>query len=548
MTARLGRRPGPGRRRIRGPLLALALVVVAAVVAGGGLGAYFLTTRLAPAPGGTVTEGLVLDGPLSLLPPFASTQNSRDVSALLDRGLTRIAADGRPEAELAESWEVDATARTYTFHLRPNLQWSDGVPLTSADAAFTLAVLHDQALSQTPVGQAWSGVGVTTPDARTIIYALPSPSAAFLSLTTIGLVPEHYLKPQQVAAMPEILDAPTSGPFRFDSADRNRVVLKRNPHALEPPQVDQLELRRYETSGEALQALLSGDIDMLAQLSAEDATTVSRLPNRRLVRAQSFSYVQLLFNQKQPGMGEVGVRRAVAQGINRQRMVDDVLRGYGHVTGSPIPSAISWVDSADAGPGYDRQAAAAALDAAGWARTGASRAKAGQELSLVLLTSDVDPYPAIARQVKADLADIGLKAEVKQVGEGQVVDALTKREFDLAITPFDNGPDPDVFALWHSAEGTATGTNFSGMAKDPFLDKALEDGRFNADIGARRTAYAEVQKILRESAAAVFLYSPDQLVGTSNRLNGVRLNPGIESWERYEFVQEWYVNTRRVGR
>jgi peptide/nickel transport system substrate-binding protein len=529
-------------------VVALALVVVAALVAGGGLGAYFLSTRLAPAPGGAVTEGFVLDGPLVLLPPFATSQNAKDVAALLDRGLTRVGPDGRPEPELAESWEIDPTSKTYTFHLRQDLKWSDGVPLTSADALYTLSLLHDQSLSQGLLGRAWSGVGVTARDARTIVYTLPSPSAAFLSLTTIGLVPEHYLKPKPVAGMADILDAPTSGPFRFDSADRNRITLRRNPNAFEPPLLDQLELRRYDSTIEAVQALLAGDIDVLAQLAPDDARTVARMPNRKLLQAQSFSYVEVLFNQKQPALGDAAVRRAIGQGINRQRMVDDILKGYGHVTGSPIPSAISWVGAADPGPAYDRTAAATALDGAGWTRSAASRAKAGQELSLVLATSDVDPYPALARQLQADLADIGLKAEIKQQPEDQLVDTLTKREFDLAVTPFDNGPDPDVFALWHSSEGGASGTNFSGMPKDPFLDKALEDGRFSSDLEARRAAYAEVQRILRESAAAVFLYSPDQMMGINNRLNGVRLNPGIETWERYQFVQEWYINSKRVGR
>lgn len=548
MTPSLGRRPGPRRRRIPGPLLVLVLVLVAALVAGGGLGAYFLSTRLAPAPGGSVTEGLVLDGPLVLLPPFASTQNSKDVGALLDRGLTRFGADARPEAELAESWEVDPASKTFTFHLRPGLKWSDGVPLTSADAVFTLSVLHDQSLSQTLIGQAWAGVGVSSPNADTIVYSLPSPSAAFLSLTAIGLLPEHYLKPRPVAGMAEILDAPTSGPFRFDSADRNLVTLKRNPNAFEPPLLDQLELRRFDSSAEAVQALLAGDIDVLAQLGPDDANTVAHSPNRRLLRAASFSYVQVLFNQKQPALADVAVRRAISQGINQQRLIDEVVRGWAHLADSPIPAAIRWLGGGDSRPGYDKAAAATALDTAGWTRTATSRAKAGQELSLVLIASDVDPYPALARRLKADLGDIGLKVDIRQQPESQLVDSLTKREFDLAVTPFDSGPDPDVFALWHSSEGGAGGTNFSGMPKDPFLDRALEDGRFSSDLATRVAAYAEVRRILRENAAAAFLYSPDQVIGVNNRLSGVRLNPGIETWERYEYVQEWYVNSKRVGR
>ncbi|HEV1998801.1 MAG TPA: ABC transporter substrate-binding protein, partial [Candidatus Dormibacteraeota bacterium] len=129
------------RRRVRVPAL-LALVVVVLAVLGGGLMAYRRLTRQDPLPGGHMTEALVVDGPITLVPAFAETPNSRDISALLYRGLTRTGPDGKPVGELARNWNVDAAARTFTFHLRRGLRWSDGAPITSGDALYTLSVLQ----------------------------------------------------------------------------------------------------------------------------------------------------------------------------------------------------------------------------------------------------------------------------------------------------------------------------------------------------------------------------------------------------------------------
>ena len=118
----------------------------------------------------------------------------------------------------------------------------------------------------------------------------------------------------------------------------------------------------------------------------------------------------------------------------------------------------------------------------------------------------------------------------------------------MVLTALDNGPDPDIYVFWHSSQAVTGGFNFSGMPKDAFLDKDLEDGRFNYDLKTRKTAYLDAQKILRDNVAAGFLFSPDVLIGFNNRVKGVRVNRAMESGGRYDFVSDWYVESQRVGK
>jgi len=526
---------------------ALALVVVAALA---GYGVYLGTTREVPAPGGTLHEGVIVDGPFSLLPPFAATQNARDISSLLYRGLTRPGPDGRPQPDLAASWQADPKATTFTFHLRPKLSWSDGTPLTSADALFSLTVLQADELRGTAVGDAWQGVTATAPDAQTVVYTLPSPSSAFPTLASIGLLPAKKLSGRPAAQLRDTTDAPTSGPFRLQRVDRDVIHLVRNSHAGTKPYLDGLDIRLMTSETDALAALQSGSIDLLTGASMSDAAGLRGSSRFRVVAPWTFSYAQVLFNQKTAALAELKVRRAVAQAIDRKGMIASLLSGYGRLDGTPVPPTISWAADPNPGLGFDPRAAARSLDAAGWARHGtATRTKSGQALSLRLAAPDLPLYRSLAAGIKADLGAVGIAVQPSFVSPDRVLgDVLQAHNFDLALSLIDNGPDPDIFVFWHSSEEQAGGFNFSGMPADPFLDKDLEDGRFKTDLAARKTAYLDAQKILRTGQPAVWLFNPSVPELVSSRIKGFSLPPAAAPGQRYEDVAGWYINSRRVGK
>ncbi|HEV3232418.1 MAG TPA: ABC transporter substrate-binding protein [Candidatus Dormibacteraeota bacterium] len=533
------------------PVLVAGLALVT-LIGGLGYAAYLATTREVPQAGGRMVEGLVVDGPLSLLPPFAAeTQNSRDLSSLLYRGLTRPGPDGRPGADLATRWEIDPQARVYTFHLAAGLRWSDGQPLTSADALFTLALLQGDQLSGSLAGQAWANITAVAPDPATVVYTLPAPSAPFLGQTSLGLVPAHALNRRAPETLRAATDAPTSGPFMVGGVERDRLHLDRNPHAALRPLLDGIDYRLFGSEDGAIAALVAGDIDMVASILPKDAARLAGRANRGVLRSGSFAYAQVLLNQAQGALADAQVRRALAAAVDRQAIVRDDLGGYARLDSSPIPPTITWASAKTPGPAHNLAAAANALDASGWKLPagGRVRQKDGVPLSLHLAAPDSDPYPAVAQSVARDLARAGIAVKVDVYPQVRLLsDVLAGRKFDMALTPIDNGPDPDVYIFWHSAVAGAPSYNFSGMARDVFLDKDLEDGRFNPDMKARADAYADAQKILAANQPAVFLYCPDVIIGVNQRLRGVTLPAGMEPGGRYASVTGWYVQTRRVKR
>lgn len=532
----------PRRQRRAGmPALAvLVAVLVAALGAGLGLMAVRGLGRELPVGGGHVREALVVDGPLTVVPAFAETPNSRDVSGLLYRGLTRPGPDGKPVGELARDWTVDAGARTFTFHLRRGLRWSDGVPLTSADALFSLSVLQSDADAKLATGQAWAGISATAPDSLTVVYSLPQSSAAFLALTSFGLLPEHALKLRAVTSLRQVTDAPTSGPFLVAHAFKDHLDLERNPHAFESPYLDSMELRLYDSRDRAVHALVDGEVDVFGAMTAAEAGRVAQAMNRRVVSGSTFAYAELLFNQKNDILRDDHVRNALGLTVDRRALIDHVLAGYARPDDSPIPPAVRWAALRTRPAGVDRAAAGRELDAAGWKRQGQYRVKDGKRLQLRLATTDADPYTSVAAAIERDLAKVGIATTTQARSAEALLNLLESRQFDIALTALDNGPDPDIYVFWHSSQAGPGGFNFSGMPQNNDLDKQLESGRATPDYTARRQAYMDAQKAILADHPALFLYTPQALVGARDSVKGISLPAG---GERYDLVQNWYVNS-----
>src|SRR5206468_12263005 len=136
------------------------------------------------------------------------------------------------------------------------------------------------------------------------------------------------------------------------------------------------------------------------------------------------------------------------------------------------------------------------LDDAGWTMVNGIRTKGTTSLSFGLtVSSDVPPYERVAEKVASQLSQVGIVAEVRPVTTASLIhDYLNPRTFDMTLTAFDNGPDPDDYTFWHSSQAHPGGLNFAGTKKNVFIDGDLEDGRHTLDRAARAKAYAPRQR------------------------------------------------------
>ncbi|HKV86575.1 MAG TPA: peptide ABC transporter substrate-binding protein [Candidatus Dormibacteraeota bacterium] len=506
-----------------------------------------------PARGGTAVEALV--GAASVLNPlFESTDSTRDADRLMFQGLTTVDAQQNVVGLLASSWTISPDHLAYTFDIRSGVKWADGQPFGADDVLFTFHVLQDPEYQQ-PGAEFWREVGVASGGPSKVVFTLKAPSAAFPLALRIGIIPKHIfdgMAPAQIAASPYSgLHAFGTGPFRVAAVSSLAINLDRNQYAIPQPYLDHLVLRIYPASDPemAIRAVLNGAADLVGGIEPSEVAVLQRQSAVTIQDARLFTDSFVAMNPEGDGrqfFADQKVRQALVQAVDRRRIVDDVLAGKADPDPGPIPTA-DWAFSTAAANlhPYDTEAAARALDAAGWTLQPSARlrSKNGVQFKVTLVAADSYPNAEIARELAAQMLQIGIELDVNAVPASQLVQKyLLGRHYQMALVDFDVGPDPDQYSLWHSGADAAS-LNFAYTRGWGLIDKDLEDGRAAVDPAARLAAYLDFQALMADAAPAVFLYSGRYEYAISQRVHGVRVNKVIEPSDRFQYVTEWYVNT-----
>lgn len=537
---------------------------------GAAIAAPAFTPVVAPRPSPSfapipIHREAVVGRPSSVNPVTARTQADRDLVALLFRGLVRSGRDGRPVADLAAGWTVEAKGARWTFRLRSDARWQDGVPVTSDDVVYTVRVLQDAAYSG-PLAAGWQGVTATAIDAATVQFDLAVPLGGFLQAAAQPLLPAHLLANVPVA---DLADAQFStrpvgnGPFALtdltpDAARLDPVLDGFEPAAgplstLGPgaaaaggPLLAGLELRFYASPDEAAAAYRAGEVDAVSGLAPAAAAALAGERATRRIAYPGTTLTGVFFNLR-PGTGPFGdarVRTALLAAVDRGRLVTDLLAGSGQRADTPVPPS-SWAYDPKAAPAvpYDRKAAASGLRAAGWTKTGAGwlPPKAKKPITIELLATEATVNPvtaAAAARVAAAWTSLGIPTTVTSLAAGDLVERLRGAEFVAAVADVNVGLDPDPYPLLASSQVQAGGSNVSGF-QDPALDAALAAARAPGTDAARRAAYTRLETLLGRLEPILPLFFRDSVFVVSDRLVGPLAVPVADPSGRFWDVIAW---------
>lgn len=510
-----------------------------------------------PDYGGAYVEGLA-GFPQAMNPILANDDASRSVSALIFSGLTRPDESGQPVPDLAQSWDVSADGKTYTFVIRSNARWHDGVPVTAEDAVFTYKLLQDPTYFGS-LGGIWRDVAVEKVSESTLKLTLQKDSfAPFIEYTSLGLLPSHLLAGTSVRDLSTHrfnLQPVGSGPFQVKEVRPEQIVLESASSYYGPrPYLSRIVFKIYPNYKTILTALERDEVEGVPLVDPSDVGRISREKRATLYDAPQASLTLLFFNNAVPLLADKNVRQAIAYALDRQKLIELSRAGHGRRADGPIlPS--SWAYTAEVKK-YDADPAKAkaTLDGAGWRLDNPDagvRMKDGKALRLVLLTNDRRERVQLAEEIQRQLTAVGFDVEVQATGAGGLVqDFLLPRRYEMALFSWDfNGFDPDPYALWHSTQLAPAGLNVSGF-NNRRADELLERGRRTTDRTERAKLYQEFQTVFADELPSLPLFFPTYDFAISTKIKGVK--PGVVATpaDRFRNVVEWYAKTRRevVGR
>lgn len=505
-------------------------------------------------PGGSYVEG-VAGGHRHLTPVLPGTAIDQDVARLVFSGLMRTDRTGEIVPDLASSVHVEQDGKVWTFELRDDARWHDGQPVVADDVVFTVGLLQDRAYSG-PYAEAFRGVAVDRVGPKVVRFILPGAYGPFAASTTFPLLPAHRLSGVPFARLsgdPFDQRPIGTGPFTLTDITSTDVVLSANLdfYRSRPdrsrPYLDRLVLRSYRDTTEALVALARGDLDGVAGITSDDAERARPLRSIAVYSYATGDFTALFLNLRpdHAAFRERAVRQAIATAIDRGKVLDVAIDGRGRVADAFVPPT-SWAYPRELAR-YSRSVddAKALLDAAGWTDpqgTGV-REKGGVALRFTVSTSDEPARVGAATQIAADLAPVGIVAEVRTMPFNDLVDSVARpRAFDALLVGVTGGPDPDPYPFFHSSQAKDPGSNFSGFSTLP-MDRNLESARRVADRAARRALYEPVFQTIAAEVPVVFLYFSDYLYAQRAGVQGLKIAQIAGPSQRFWDVEDWYVKT-----
>ncbi len=497
---------------------------------------------------GSLTEG-VIGSPYAINPVLAASQTDKDMVALIYSGLMRVAPDGTLIYDLAKEHTVSNDGLTYTFTLKNDIVFHDGIPVTAEDVVYTIEKIQDEKI-RSPYRINWERIEVKAVSPDTVQFNLKRPYPEFLRNTTIGILPKHLFENNSYETFAVInynIEPVGSGPYKFKSLERKNGVpvaytlVRNSKFALGVPYIETLKIRVFDTEESLVTAVSTEKIDSASAVTPKEAVQFTEHPHRKVITTPLPRLYGIFLNQnKVPALVDINVRTALNISIDRALMTYETLYGFGVANVNAVPASHP---QAQAQLEPSNKTAQELLTASGWTKnTEGILSKDGKELVIHIATVDIPELQSISEFVRASWQNIGVRVFVDSYGIGDLQDLVVRdRSFDSLLYGIVVDEDADLYAYWHSTRRQSPGLNVAQYANKQ-VDTLLE----SIQKESTPTAISDVLATIAKDVPALFLFSPSFIYVTPKNLNGMNLTSLQTPENRFRDVYMWYTNTEYV--
>nr|WP_319418772.1 ABC transporter substrate-binding protein [Pleurocapsa sp. FMAR1] len=521
----------------------------------------------------------ILSDPKTFNPVIATDETSSSVGGMLFDGLTtQNPITGEVKPALAKSWSISDDNLEIVYTLRPNLQWSDGYPLTADDVVFTYNQIYLNPDIPTgmrdilKIGQSEGFPEIIKINDLQVKFTIPEPFAPFLEVTGASIYPAHILREtvEQKGKDGNLkflstwsLDTPpenivASSAYKLKSyATSERLVFEANPNywkkevVNEPlPYIKRVIWEIVESTDTSLVQFRSGSLDSLS-VSPEYFSLLKKEEKKGNFRIEeggevySMTFIAFNLNQgkkngkpvispnKSDWFNNVNFRQAVSYGINRDRMIKNIFRGLGAPQNSFMPKQSPFYDASIEGYPYNPEKAKQLLLEAGFKynKQGQLFDQKGDRVSFTLNTNTGNTIrEAMGNQIEEDLATIGIKVNFRTVNFNVLIGKLDNTlDWDCILLGFTGGNEPNNgYNLW-AVDGNSHlfNQNVPDLKDRKIADWESEiarlyiEGARELDRKKRKATYSQVQQLVSEQLPVICLVNPYSMAAIRNKIKGV---------------------------
>lgn len=461
----------------------------------------------------------VQSAPTNLDPRVGNDNVSGRIFDLCCRGLIKVTPEMDYAPDLAQSWETP-DEKTIVFKLNPNAKFHDGRPITAEDVKRTYEQVINQVVTNTKASGYSAVARIEANDAQTVTFHLKEPNGGLFDNLNLGIVPADA-DPNSYKTKPV-----SFGPYKIvDFKTDESVELEANEHWIEgAPKIKRITVRIIPDGTTRVLEMRRGTINFeVNQIPFENVAEFEKNDKLQVVKKPGSVWQYLAFNLKKPILSKVEVRRAIAHAIDRQRIVQDLLRGHGVPTDTMFGQG-HWVraENLPSYP-YDPNKARQLLDQAGYKDPDGDGPKPRFELSFKTST---DPEANLrAQMMQQMLKEVGIKMNIESSEFGTFYEAIGKGNFDMFSLSRNGIQDPDFYyIIFHSKNVPPEGQN-RGYYSNSRVDELIMQGRSTFDRNKRKQLYGEIQRIVQEDLPYVSLYHQINVAVMDKDLQGYTMYP-----------------------
>jgi peptide/nickel transport system substrate-binding protein len=477
------------------------VTAAAAAPAGAAAPAKPAATGKEPKRGGTLKLGINQEG-ATIDPHKSKDIAGTQIKGLVYSQLLKYYHGRELVPDLAEKFET-VNDTTYVFTLRKGVKFHDGEELTSADVKASYDRIMDPAVGSQVFVYMKGVESVTAKDPYTVEFKLKAPQATFLA--ALGLTGNYIAQKKKIDAGVDFeQDCVGTGPFKLASRTVSvETKLERNPSYFLPnlPYLDSIVLRPIFDDSARMNALYSGDVDIVTYVNWAAMAEIEKNPKYILQSNKEDGFVMIEFRVDQPPFDDVRLRQAVSLGIDREAIIKTAASGRGRAaTGGVIPSWLwGYGKELEDTYKYNPEKAKQLVKDAG---------AEGKKIELVTWPPDTELFGRPSVIVANQLKQIGLDVTLRP----QPVAEWAQTRVTGAYQMFMDGnlyslPDPDFLSEYVTTGGRIPqATRFSDKEIDGWLDEA----RKISDQSKRMPLYANVQKKMLDLSPIAFLFYREQ--------------------------------------
>jgi peptide/nickel transport system substrate-binding protein len=486
--------------------------------------------------GGTLQLGIT---DISTMNPFVSnTIVENYVLMMLYPTLATLDDASGRVPYLAESWESASDGLSHTIKIREGFMWEDGEPLTAADVKFTAEFEKEQAFSW-HAGLVDAVTTIDLDDDYTLTINMSSPVGTFITDFTFWfrIMPKHVWETIEDPKTYPNEQPIGAGPFsltRWEKAQFIELEARKDynfPPVGRPPYIDKMIYRIYPDINTLVLAFQNGDIDVVPSgVPVDSVEAIAADSNFATAQNPSTGYNHVSPNiALNEALADVRVRQALAHGIDKQAIVDLLLKGYGGVmTTITSPVLTEWYNPDVEDYPFDVEAGKKILEDAGLT-----------DLEFRLSYSSNDPNSQkIAPILKENWEKLGVTINL----DGQEGNALYQRvrfehDFDLWFSGWGitDNPPFSYYNFLHSSQYKEGSNNFVGLQDQAFDDLILQTYQ-EADMAKAIEGVKQLQVMEHELVPVFALYYPEFVLAyNKTKWDGFQVLPGsllgIASWQ-----------------